>query len=207
MIRRALVLGPVHGALDRVHRGRRDPSAAHARERREPMREDPKVPELMMRDLVRDDERPAVIIWAAFEQPAREVDVSPGRGERGDHVHPGNDDDESLALGHDALQSQGDALDALRGPAGLLDHAFVDDRIVEPGAEGEAGLDVEGIGLQGVSRSEIACGYSRGPGRETRLFPAKHALPNFCIVARATENDGGLARHHHLPTCALVATE
>jgi hypothetical protein len=207
MIRRALVLGSVHGALDRVHGGRRDPSPAHARECCQPMREYPKVPELMMRDLVRDDERCAVIVGAAFEQSAREVDVSPGRGERGDHVHPGNDDDESLALGHDALQAQGDALDTLGGPAGLLDHAFVDDCIVQPGAEGEAGLDVEVIALQGASLSEIVCGCSRGPGRETRLFPAKDALPNFCVIARATENDRGLARHHHLATCALVATE
>ena len=134
--------------IDRAHDG--------PRERREPVREYPKVPELMVRDLVRHDECCAVVIGAAFEQPARKVDVSTGRSERRDEIRPGHHDDESLTLVHDTLQAPGHPFHALGGPPGRLDHALGDDLGVEPGAERESWLDVEVIRLQWTLPFEIA---------------------------------------------------
>lgn len=78
VIRGALLLRTVHGSLDSVQRRRSHPSVAHARERREPVRKDPEMSELMVRDLVRHDECGAVVVGAALEQSARDVDVSTG---------------------------------------------------------------------------------------------------------------------------------
>jgi len=58
-----------------------------------------------MSDLVRDNECCALVIRASLEQSPREVDVLTGRGERSDDLRPWHYDDESLSLGHDALQA------------------------------------------------------------------------------------------------------